>query len=147
MDIYQSKQRKKVSVCFCILSFAAEEEALLLDMQRQMSESGLEIRQCYVYGDQTACATEFFPFLPEHYSKPAGSRCICPAHEVLFLAAGMMQKERRRLVREGLDGEVYCQLAIMGEKTALKQQMNQGDAYWAVKKWAMELEGFDLKTL
>lgn len=147
MEFKQSEQIKGMSVCFCILHYSKEEEALLLQMQRQMSESGLKIRQCYVYGDQTVNATEFFQFLPEHYTKPECDKCGYPAHEALILAAGMMQKEENRLVREGVKEDVECLLLIIGEKAALKQQINRGDAYQTVRQWAMEQKEFKIKLI
>ncbi|MDO4941514.1 MAG: hypothetical protein Q4E73_01585 [Lachnospiraceae bacterium] len=147
MEFNQSEQIKGVSICFCILHYSKEEEALLLEMQRRMSESGMKIRQCYVYGDQTVNATEFFQFLPDHYTKPESSKCGYPAHEALILAAGMMQKEEARLVREGMDEDFKCLLLIIGEKAALKQQINRGSAYQTVRQWAIEQKEFKMEII
>lgn len=139
MDILNQYGRGSgLSVCFCVLQITKEVERKLYQIQQQMSESDLKIRQSYVYGDQTVNAVAFSRFLPNHYTKIEKSTCEYPAHEALILAAGMMQKEKERIRRKDREEEWTCLLLILGEETALKQKGNRTGAYQTVKQWVLD---------
>ncbi len=66
---YENRSIRTISICFCFLNLTHTEERKLYKIQEEMSEAPFQIRQSYVFGDQTVNATEFYEFRPGFYTE------------------------------------------------------------------------------
>lgn len=137
---YENRSIRTISICFCFLNLTHTEERKLYEIQEKMSEAPFQIRQSYVFGDQTVNATEFYEFRPGFYTKIEAADVRYPAHEALLLAAGMMEKESKTWEEDNTHRNL---LVIIGEEPA------SDPLYEKIKHWICEWKQtpFDLLSL
>ncbi len=135
---YKDQNIRTISICFCILNLAQTEERKLYEIQEEMSEAPFQIRQSYVFGDQTVNSTEFYEFRPGFYTKIERADTNYSAHEALLLAAGMMEKEGKAWEQDDTHRNL---LVILGEEPA------SDSSYEKIKQWVCEKKSSSFELL